>query len=1152
MAKKRKQTRRFQSRGAWLIRSLGWTEQLESRCLLSSVGGTVFQDSSQNGQRDFNESGLEGWTVTAQTGATGEDPLETLTDASGFYQFEIGSFVDEIIITVTPPDGWQQTTRMVSLSTDQFFPTVAFASAPTAVAAGNFDRDGQNGGSPTDELVVSRLSGNVVEFFDYSPATQTWSLTQSVTVVAPGEMVVGDFTQDGAPDVIVTQYLNSANPGVNVLINNGSGTFGAPVFIAIPRLPESSLDRPRAIAAGQFNDDNGDNQINSNDRLDLVVVSDNDRKLSILLNTGVNGSGQPTFAITNLIVPSGSVSVAIADFNGVQGADIALVSNDSENDGAVLTILTNNGSGGFGGTPQTIGLGSGRSASAVTAGDLFGDGRPEVIVTTFEGAAEDGGFSAEIHVYPNVSATISSEPVIAARGTGPIQTGLADLDLDGDLDLALAYGDSSQSSFTTDVALNLRPVDSGVSEFVVTAFTGAPLSGSLAPYGAVLADWDGDGDRDWALPSRGSDRRIFTRTSDPSPGPYRIYRYSNDRDADLTRLDVGFVAGAAPATVTLDAGGGSYELLTDLGDLILRRSQGTELFRRMQSLVTTLTISGSSLADSVSVTGTVGAVTVPIIFNGNDGPDAFDAALAGQSVTLNGGSGNDTLAGGSFNDVLDGGEGNDLLTGAAGSDALNGGAGTDTLDETQDFSMVLSGTGTSATLQMSPLDSQVQATDTLNSIEAVSLRAGTSNNRMDVSGWNSSTVTTLIGGGGRDTVIGSPGRDRITTFSSGRDSIIGNNGNDTITSGGGNDTVDGGEGNDVILSQAGDDSVLGGLGHDYLIGDRGHDTLLGGSGDDSLHGQEDQDQLFGEAGLDRLVGDAGNDTLDGGTEADQLHGLQDNDSLLGGDGNDSLFGFSGDDTLLGGAGRDLLRASLGSDVMDGGPGTDRVDELIFDHVTIIGTSLQSVVLGNKTPLNIERILLTGGPGGELFNARQASVEVILTGKGGNDTLIGGSAADSVRGNDGDDVLSGGGGLDVIDGGADFDIWFESANANFTVSGLQVSSPATGTETGIEIERIAIEGGAGSNNLNASAASVPVLLLGGLGNDALLGGSGNDTLTGGFRGDTTAAGSDGIDSLDGGAGTDTLKNDPSDTLSNTGGDTLQADVFSLLPDWLDLI
>jgi len=49
-----------------------------------------------------------------------------------------------------------------------------------------------------------------------------------------------------------------------------------------------------------------------------------------------------------------------------------------------------------------------------------------------------------------------------------------------------------------------------------------------------------------------------------------------------------------------------------------------------------------------------------------------------------------------------------------------------------------------------------------------------------------------------------------------------------------------------------------------------------------------------------------------------------------------------------------------------------------------------------------------------------------------------------------------------------------------------------------------------------------------------------------------SGGGGTDVLEGGAGTDTLKNDPSDTLSNTGGDTLLSDVFSLLPDWLDLV
>lgn len=96
------------------------------------------------------------------------------------------------------------------------------------------------------------------------------------------------------------------------------------------------------------------------------------------------------------------------------------------------------------------------------------------------------------------------------------------------------------------------------------------------------------------------------------------------------------------------------------------------------------------------------------------------------------------------------------------------------------------------------------------------------------------------------------------------------------------------------------------------------------------------------------------------------------------------------------------------------------------------------------------------------------------------------------------------------------------------------------------------GGAGSNKLDATLASVPVILIGGRGNDTLLGGSATDTLSGGNRNDATVSGGDGTDSLDGGAGVDVLENDPADTRITGDGDTTVADVFTLLPSWVDAI
>ena len=72
-----------------------------------------------------------------------------------------------------------------------------------------------------------------------------------------------------------------------------------------------------------------------------------------------------------------------------------------------------------------------------------------------------------------------------------------------------------------------------------------------------------------------------------------------------------------------------------------------------------------------------------------------DYSLAGQNITVDGGSGDDTLWGSDANETLKGGEGDDELFGGAGTNVLTGGAGADefqftktsTNDTVKDFSL---------------------------------------------------------------------------------------------------------------------------------------------------------------------------------------------------------------------------------------------------------------------------------------------------------------------------------------------------------------------------------------------------------------------------------------------------------------------------------
>ena len=110
-----------------------------------------------------------------------------------------------------------------------------------------------------------------------------------------------------------------------------------------------------------------------------------------------------------------------------------------------------------------------------------------------------------------------------------------------------------------------------------------------------------------------------------------------------------------------------------------------------------------------------------------------------------------------------------------------------------------------------------------------------------------SLKTTIHGGAGNDSILGSPGADRI----------YGGDGDDTINGAAGRDRIDG---------QAGADVLIGGKNNDSISGASGNDSIYGGDGDDMLAGNKGNDRVEGGKGYDWLDGGAGANVLIGGKE----------------------------------------------------------------------------------------------------------------------------------------------------------------------------------------------------------------------------------------------------------------------------------------------
>jgi alpha-tubulin suppressor-like RCC1 family protein len=99
------------------------------------------------------------------------------------------------------------------------------------------------------------------------------------------------------------------------------------------------------------------------------------------------------------------------------------------------------------------------------------------------------------------------------------------------------------------------------------------------------------------------------------------------------------------------------------------------------------------------------------------------------------------------------------------------------------------------------------------------------------------------------------------TATAGADVIRGTASDNTINGLGGADTICGGGGADTIRGGTGS-------GADRLYGESGADAMLGGSGNDVLSGGSQNDALFGQAGADTFNGGANRDSCNGGSQVD--------------------------------------------------------------------------------------------------------------------------------------------------------------------------------------------------------------------------------------------------------------------------------------------
>ena len=340
--------------------------------------------------------------------------------------------------------------------------------------------------------------------------------------------IAADYDNDGFVDIYVTNYAG------NILLRNrGDGTFddvSAKAGIAGPRWGTSAAwgdydgDGRLDLFVGQYADDRKDKDLFCGDpatgERDYCPPIMYDATVSVLYRNAGDGTFRDVTREAGMAGSFGKALGVIFTDLDMDGRPDIYVANDQ-----VMNLLFRNAGGGrFEDISISSGTGFGlegqpQGGMGVDAGDLDGDGLPDIGVANFENETNE--------LYRNLGSGLF-EDVSVSSNFGPptlpyVKFGLnlIDVDNDGDLDAFMANGHIYAKPKRQGAKAAQKPMllwNDGKGRFRAGA-CGAVFDVELVGRGSAAADYDNDGDLDIAVSNSGGPLQLLR--NDAVPGARR-------------------------------------------------------------------------------------------------------------------------------------------------------------------------------------------------------------------------------------------------------------------------------------------------------------------------------------------------------------------------------------------------------------------------------------------------------------------------------------------------------------------------------------------------------------------------------------------------------------------------------------------------------